>query len=220
MLNDALRMAYICKLTLLDDLSPVYELFPNVEIFQKNNQLAFLIRNETETILAFRGTVNLSGWVLDIDIPLIETKEFPGKVHRGDYHAFQKLWPWIESKVKDEKNLILTGHSFGGALSILISSMLKNPVKVFTFGSPKVGDKEFTKQYSQTHHRFVNKTDIVPFLPLPIPFLGYGYHHCGKLHYMPSTMCPFKLIDVIRNHPIEAYIDSIKREIEIGVQKR
>ena len=52
------------------------------------------------------------------------------------------------------------------------------PRKVYTFAGPRVGDDEFAKVFDKAIedcYRIVNVLDIVPQLPLPIP-----YRHVGK----------------------------------------
>jgi hypothetical protein len=49
---------------------------------------------------------------------------------------------------------------------------------VCTFASPRVGNAEFVKQFNQlplTSWRIVNTQDIVPKVPLHIPFFNYQH---------------------------------------------
>jgi predicted lipase len=51
-------------------------------------------------------------------------------------------------------------------------------VKVVTFGSPRIGNREFTKyidQYVPINIRVINDTDIVPHLPSRVFFKHTGY---------------------------------------------
>ena len=57
-------------------------------------------------------------------------------------------------------------------------------VVLYTYGSPRVGDREWGKQFDNIEaYRFVNNNDIVCQVP---PF-GY-YSHVGDLHYMTYDM--------------------------------
>ena len=59
------------------------------------------------------------------------------------------------------------------------SPELPKPI-LYTFGSPKVGNKEYIDHMNSLnieHHRFVNNADIVTRNPL------YPYEHHGELYY-------------------------------------
>jgi triacylglycerol lipase len=56
-----------------------------------------------------------------------------------------------------------------------------NPQAVFTYGSPRVGNKTYIKGIEATgvlHFRFVNNADIVARVPL------WPFHHFGGMYYM------------------------------------
>jgi len=68
-------------------------------------------------------------------------------------------------------------------ISRLVELGYKNVV-LYTYGSPRVGDREWGKQFDNIEaYRFVNNNDIVCQVP---PF-GY-YSHIGKLYYMTYDM--------------------------------
>jgi len=76
----------------------------------------------------------------------------------------------------------LTGHSLGGALATLAGSWIPEAL-VYTYGSPRVGNKRFTNLTSHIRHkRFVHCCDLIP----RIPPAGLGYWHHGDLHYINS----------------------------------
>jgi Lipase (class 3). len=89
----------------------------------------------------------------------------------------------------------IIGHSYGGAIAVLSCEDFhyrtgKKPV-VVTFGAPHVlsGKKsvEYVKTCGQKFIQFMERNDIVPFMP-PIP----GYRHIDKTH-IGDSFCPFKL---------------------------
>ena len=51
---------------------------------------------------------------------------------------------------------------------------------LYTYGSPRVGGKEFCDGMQVTHYRFVNNNDVVT----GVPFWLMGYRHHGDLQYI------------------------------------
>jgi triacylglycerol lipase len=129
---------------------------------------------ETHAVLAFRGSdpVTLQTWVTDAVVRLVERDEYAGRVHLGFSSVLKGTWGKVE-RILDEvgdKPLFLTGHSMGGALAVLTACRLakagRPPVAIYTFGSPRVGDRAFCAGYSLPTYRVVNRLDLVPEMPL------------------------------------------------------
>lgn len=165
-----------------------------------------------------------------------------GKVHRGFREALNKIWsdiePFIIEANKKGKEIYFTGHSLGAAKATLAAARCTrlentpNPNALFTYGSPKVGNKKyisFLNELSINHHRWVNNVDIVTRVPFPF------YKHHGELHYMNHNGLIKKmsaiqmLVDRIKgawtglkngkinyfiNHGCEKYINNIEKNIE------
>lgn len=198
--------------------------------------------------VSFRGTCELvdlvtdasliqEAWVQGEDID----KEDAMKVHVG----FRKSLNSIARKLKElvlsavapgdnicNYDLIITGHSLGGALSTLFAAdigeygidagrglpqseesepwwsslastflkekdepTIKTPpprpksVRMYNFGSPRVGNDEFVKKFNSLlgngideAYRIVNGEDVVTRLPRTVNalnFVSIGYDHCG-----------------------------------------
>jgi hypothetical protein len=116
--------------------------------------------------------VTLQTWLTDVVVKLVERSEYDGRVHRGFSSVLRQTWGKVE-KVLDEvqdKPLFLTGHSMGGALAVLTACRLaklgRPAVATYTFGSPRVGDRNFCAGYSLPTFRIVNRLDLVPEMPL------------------------------------------------------
>jgi predicted lipase len=87
-------------------------------------------------------------------------------------------------------NLNFIGHSLGGALATIaaadINSMyretLKDRIQVFSYGSPRVGNREFSNYISDSFkiYRTTHKTDVVPHYPLQI----FGFTHPRREHWI------------------------------------
>mmetsp|Transcript_18259 Transcript_18259/g.27375 ORF Transcript_18259/g.27375 Transcript_18259/m.27375 type:complete len:533 (-) Transcript_18259:260-1858(-) len=197
--------------------------------------------------ISFRGTCELVDLVTDASIvqeAWVEGEDIENdgavKVHVG----FRKSLNSISRKLKElilasvapgdsitDYDLIVTGHSLGGALSTLFtadvgeygidagralpqmeksepwwSSLASNffnndikpedttpprpkSLKMYNYGSPRVGNKEFTKKFDSLigngideAYRIVNGQDVVARLPRTVNALGLvsiGYEHCG-----------------------------------------
>lgn len=129
---------------------------------------------DTHAVLAFRGTdpVTLPNWLTVSVVRLVACGEYEGRVHHGFSYALRRTWNKVETILDEvrDKPLFLTGHSMGGALSVLAACRLakagRPPVAIYTFGAPRVGDQNFCTGYALPTYRIVNRLDVVPELPL------------------------------------------------------
>jgi hypothetical protein len=129
---------------------------------------------DTHAVLAFRGSdpVTLQTWVTDAIVKLVECAEYEGRVHHGFSSVLKRTWGKVEKILEEaeDKPLFLTGHSMGGALAVLTGCRLaklgRPPAAIYTFGAPRVGDRNFCAGYSLPTYRIVNGLDLVPEMPL------------------------------------------------------
>jgi hypothetical protein len=129
---------------------------------------------DTHAVLAFRGSdpVTLQTWLTDVVVRLVEREHYHGRVHLGFSSALKHTWNSIERLIDrvDGKPLFLTGHSMGGALAVLTACRLakidRPPTAIYTFGSPRVGDRTFCAGYTLPTYRIVNRLDLVPEMPV------------------------------------------------------
>ncbi|KAJ8447979.1 hypothetical protein Cgig2_028855 [Carnegiea gigantea] len=140
------------------------------------------------------------GWPKEVDMS-------PGK----PIYAYYKIREVLRQICRESNNakFIITGHSLGGALAILFASvlMLHEEKKVldriegvYTFGQPRVGDKEFgefmkksLEAYNVRYCRYVYSNDIVPRVPFDnrtFMFKHFGpclyYNSCYKGKELPE----------------------------------
>jgi len=149
----------------------------------------FVAGDEHTAIVAFRGTeTKIADWLTDLNT--IGTSKSYGRVHRGFWGAFQGVADLLEPAIADlgSPNLVLTGHSLGGALALIAAAewVGKHSVRsIYTFGQPAVGKGRFRpfmeENYGDVYYRFVNDDDIVPLVPPT-------YRHTGQLyHFGPGN---------------------------------
>lgn len=161
---------------------------------EDDTQAGLLVNGKLQcAALVFRGTLGLDDAITDVKCNLVAW-DGSGLIHDGFKDAFDAVW---ETLIKPKLlNLgmpfFITGHSLGAALATLATARclrdvaLKNcqPLALYTFGSPRVGDKAFGADLKGIFHcRMVNDEDLVTTVPPPlsIPVLP-TYQHVGQMH--------------------------------------
>mmetsp|Transcript_14048 Transcript_14048/g.14149 ORF Transcript_14048/g.14149 Transcript_14048/m.14149 type:complete len:512 (+) Transcript_14048:56-1591(+) len=134
-----------------------------------------------------------------------------------------KLLSWCVSKADEYKCLLLCGHSLGGGIASLLSAELrydypatfdKYPLKLVTFGCPRVFDKETAQVIDQKglnyrHVRFLNDADIITMLPLAkLPPL----YHTGEPYYATDDTDGFQPVDSSRRFDFSSEPVNTSRE--------
>ncbi|MGH1485610.1 MAG: lipase family protein [Cellvibrionaceae bacterium] len=140
---------------------------------------------ENDLFLIFRGTTG-ANYGADIVTDLrtgLNVCSTGSAVHSGFNHAFNSLRDQLAdfiSKQSGVQTIHCIGHSLGGAVANLAadwaSSTYGKKVRLYTFGSPRVGcgaggfsDKLTTKLKTENIYRVFHGTDPVPMVPL-FPF--------------------------------------------------
>lgn len=167
-------------------------------------------------VVAFRGTDSHSiyNWVQNMrtwrtDLAL----NYPGApahalVHGGFLYSYNasSLAPNITLAVArlrqqhPDAPIYVSGHSMGGALATLCALDLRlslgaPDVRLFTFGSPRVGNAIFAQWFEQmitSHWRFTHNRDIVPSVPP-----GYmGFYHLSREVWLVDLLFGRTLVGV------------------------
>ncbi len=139
---------------------------------------AFICHHDELILISVRGTSEI--WPdgrRDGDayqVPFAEG-EGEGKVHRGFYGGALAAYPFIVTyleKFYSGQKLLITGHSLGGAVALILSEMLRRNLEfspqivLYTYGAPRAGDTTFIESAKAlAHHRIVNQNDPVPSVP-------------------------------------------------------
>ena len=189
-------------------------LLPNyMRLYGRVGPCGYLFQCGKHAILCFRGSINGRDIFTDIDSVQVSFSDLSGqsheqyRVHRG----FHSIWMNTISDVEHildtikAKNIILVGHSLGGAIAHLagLGIFLYTGIKplVVTFGSPKIGSDSLVKVSNSMN--IANVNDFIPCLP-PSVFTIDG-ERCLYAAY-PNT----KYIDVqtgstFKNHSLITY---------------
>ena len=161
---------------------------PELEFYNHDGSQAYRFRSDHDTIIACRGTEPNEWNDIQADANAIaDVAETAGRVHRGFNREVNDLWPMLENALRgDPLPLWFCGHSLGGAMATIcavrcLSSFLaENPAGLFTYGSPRVGDKMYVGSLNLAYYRWVNNNDIVP----RVPPTWMGYRHSGQELYL------------------------------------
>lgn len=164
--------------------------FEEYEFFDHDGAQAYLLANQFDCVIVFRGTEPNQWNDIKADANAVSVvAETAGRVHRGFKKEVDDLWPRLEAALKEnEKPLWFAGHSLGGAMATICAGRCKlaeipsNPEGLFTFGSPRVGSNRYINFVQLPHYRWVNNNDIV----CRVPPQWLGYSHTGRELYFNS----------------------------------
>ena len=165
--------------------------FTTVEFYENDGAQAYRFMNKTDIVIACRGTQPAEFNDLKADLKALPVMaETVSRVHRGFKNEVDDLWPAIQEDILRKANLHKTlwfcGHSLGAAMATIMASRAKHnvelndPVELFTYGSPRVGWREYCNSLNVIHHRWKNNNDIVTTVPLAV----MGFKHHGECHYI------------------------------------
>ncbi|KAL0399870.1 UNVERIFIED_CONTAM: Phospholipase A1-IIgamma [Sesamum radiatum] len=159
-----------------------------------------------DILVAWRGTISPIEWMKDFEFPLVPASKILGErgghkamVHQGFLSVYtsdnsrskfnktsardqvlSELKTLVEQYKDEEISITVTGHSLGGALSVLnATDIVWNghnktgnkacPVTAFVYGCPMAGDRNFRDMTETMKNlqflRIRNLPDIVPTVP-------------------------------------------------------
>ncbi|RYG70456.1 lipase family protein [archaeon] len=156
--------------------------------------------------VVFRGSTSIGDWLNNLDALLTD---YPlcrdCRVHKGFYLAQQSAMSLVRSAVQTLKQqfpsyrVVVTGHSLGAALATLTALQLhaegpEETVRLFHFGSPRVGNTAFATFASKTladRSRLTHHKDMVPHCPMHERCVNVYVHLC-----MDVCVCVYACVDI------------------------
>ncbi|QEG20990.1 lipase family protein [Mariniblastus fucicola] len=162
--------------------------FTNGKYFDTEGAQAYWFHNEWDSVVVCRGTEPHEWEDIKADAnALTAIAETVGKVHRGFKAEVDRIWPYIEEALEENKKpLWFCGHSLGGAMAnicaarCILSYIESDPEELYTYGSPRIGCKRYVSHVELQHNRWVNNNDIVT----RVPPVFMGYRHNGQEQYI------------------------------------
>jgi hypothetical protein len=154
-----------------------------------NGYVAYNTRLNT-IVVGFRGTSDSSGWGQNLKFGKSDYNELGSgvAVHTGFLENFRVARDKVRAQVAQyrqqhsDATISVTGHSLGAAIATLIAQDVARqnptvPVKLVTFGSPRVGNDAFAKAVNRLSNlkatRFSNANDAIVHLPPKL----FSYKH-------------------------------------------
>lgn len=194
-----------------------------VKVIERDDYpLTMSVKDSSNLYIAFRGCKDVHEFVECINTKLVKPKHsLDVKINTVFWNTYQDIEDELEHvlsqitthEMEDIQNIIFTGHSKGGAIAQIASSMLHSKYidnkhkKCITFGAPYVGDKgfqELIEQVTHEHKRVVALGDIIPIAKLHKDLV-----HNGKELLMQTTVQ--SRLNCIDHHSCQNYINIAKK---------
>lgn len=141
--------------------------------------------------IVVRGTSNLVNIRSDVDYNKIAESRLQIPLHKGFADAAVQVYGFAKPLLKNDYETRVTGHSYGGAVAVIILMMLKEDGfrlgQAITFGQPKVTNRDGVRKYRALPLvRYINDRDPVPLLP---PFELFAVLDDGPFqHFGPEVV--------------------------------
>jgi len=157
----------------------------NAELLSRDGTDCLITWNESDLIVAFRGTSSLRDWLTDSDTKRLHFDGI-GHIHAGFGHAWRAIEHTLLKrlrKVRRGQRIWVTGHSLGGALASVAAESMHPDYdihRLVTFGSPRVFSPKDARRIRWRMRsrifRVVHSNDMVPTIPT-----FFRYRHVGDL---------------------------------------
>jgi pimeloyl-ACP methyl ester carboxylesterase len=141
--------------------------------FRSDTDEAIIANIDGETCVAFDGTDTAREWVENA----LTFKSGQYDIAYGFLNAAKEFYANMAQFLDLDRENVIVGYSRGGAIAQAFALLARKDgykVRIISFGSPRVGGKEFCRLMRGIQHtRVILQGDPVPALPLPIRFRHY-----------------------------------------------
>lgn len=198
-------------------------------IINKPHVMAFMAKGNDkaypgQAFIAIKGTASLYDALTDLNTG-VKTSHTGSAIHQGFHYAFDSILNDLRvflGSLQGVSTIHCVGHSLGGAIATLAANWIKasgraGAVRLYTFGSPRVGLQNFAAQctnrmQSANIYRAYHQTDPVAMVPTwpfhHVPTFGDDY-----LMFSPASSVPWEY------HFMKHYINSVKQAGSWGAIK-
>lgn len=155
----------------LDNFRPVQKSFLP-ELKEKSEDLG-QVRNGFELIYSAQRANKFQSFLDKLKPYTHQNKSVKPTIKQVITESFGNASSWLNQ----ETQIYVTGHSLGAALATLAAVHIKKllkmnnldvPVHLYTFASPRVGDKTFASHFNAIDaYRIINSEDLIQSIPLP-----------------------------------------------------
>ena len=179
---------YKSSKSIVHDLRALGMNYHEYELISKDNAQAYVIWNNEEVIVAWRGTEPSEYKDVLADLKFRKVSGLDGRVHRGFKGYVDKIYDQVLAKVKEITakkwyKVYVTGHSLGGASALICTNRFEEHFFVqacYTYGSPRPGGWKYSQSFKTKVFRVRNNNDVVT----KVPPTWFGYKHVGQLCYI------------------------------------
>jgi predicted lipase len=167
----------------------------------------YIFSQKDKLFIVFEGTNSLSSLQADLDIKEVQFLDKPeSRVHNGYFIEAVQARNSLRLYLSKEKKIMITGHSLGGAVAHLLSAILYKEgyrVKLYTFGSPPVGNHTFVESIQGlSHERYTHILDLIPMLKREyIVKMKEALAYVNK--HLPENESFYNLIESVDDIPYE-----------------
>ncbi|CAI7600516.1 unnamed protein product [Penicillium glandicola] len=166
-----------CPLVEAADTTSLYEFAKSCSYGDVTGFLAVDKTNEL-LVVSFRGSRTTSNWIANINFGLTDASSICSgcEVHSGFFEAWETVADDLTAQIAaaqvtyPDYTLVVTGHSYGGALATIGGTVLRNAgytPDVYTYGQPRVGNTALATYITNQGSlwRVTHTDDLVPKLP-------------------------------------------------------
>jgi triacylglycerol lipase len=184
--------------------------------------------SQNRIFLVFRGSEDQTDWLNNVQFrqktyPYGDESSTDVRFHRGFMTAYFGVRDRVTEIIKEfpQVELVVTGHSLGGALATVaaldlqynITQHTQQPLSVYTFGAPRVGNAALIESFQRrvvNSYRYVYGRDLVTALPR----WWQGYRHVPAQLNLGKSGFTWKFFTRrLKDHYIQNYVDALASEL-------